>query len=190
MSNILPLTKTIKDECLASASANKKELAEVIDDLVGIVNAVHAAQLPQDTKAQCALFAKWQAEQAQELSTEVRNFAVELKKREMFEQLEQLEKQEELLTFFDNQNKIVDLYFGRGFPDEHPSRIPVEPDESEFKKRAERHFKLWPKYANKPESYFKKSPVEIYLNESLKKVYLSNDDHKNINTNTSSSSNN
>ncbi len=159
----------------------KHELATAVADLDAALKAAYSSQLDNDVRDQRALFTKWRDEQQREFEAQVRHFSVELKKHEMLEQLAELERQEAVLTYFDKREQITDLYYGRGFPDEHPSQIPVEPEESEFKQRSERHFKLWPKYANKPASYYTRSREEVYVAESLKKTYLT--DNKSASSN-------
>jgi hypothetical protein len=108
-----------------------------------------------------------------EIKQQVKNFLIEEKKKKIFERLEKLERQEEILNFFDHRDKIRMYAFNKGFPRENPTNIPIQPEESEFKILAERHFKTW-KNKNKPAHLLKKSNTQALMEESLSKIYLNN----------------
>jgi hypothetical protein len=139
-----------------------------------LLESVKQTHVDLDIKGQTNLFKKWTNEQEADLNQQIRNFAINEKKKEILSILDELEKREELLTFFDKRQEIIDHYYGRGFATECPSNIPVEPDETKFKIKAERHFKPWPKYMNRPESSYKTSNRMEYKLESLRKIYLNN----------------
>lgn len=147
---------------------------EVIKELETYLEKVKTNQIEIDIKSQEDLFDKWQVDQKNELNEQIKNFVIELKKKSIMQQLNELERQEELLTYFEKRDKIFNLHNNKGFPVESPEQIPIEPDETHFKIKAERHFKPWPKYANKPESYYKISEEEQDNLDSLKKIYLTN----------------
>jgi len=127
-----------------------------------------------DIKAQKDLFSKWIDEQNKDLNDQIRKFTIEQKKADILNRLNQLERQEEILTFFDKQQAIANLYYAKGFPIEYPSLIPIEQEEAEFKKRFERHFKPYPKYMNRDPLTLRISDAKQYQLESLKKIYLNN----------------
>ena len=68
----------------------------------------------------------------------------------------------------------MNAYTEKGFSDENPADIPIEPEESLFKQKFEKHFKPWPKYANRPASSLTISDERNDLLESLKKIYIKN----------------
>lgn len=127
----------------------------------------------KDIKEQRELFEKWSNEQDVEIKQQVKNFLIEEKKKKIFERLEKLERQEEILNFFDHRDKIRMYAFNKGFPRENPTNIPIEPEESEYKILAERHFKTW-KNKNKPAHLLKKSNTQALMEDSLSKIYLNN----------------
>ncbi len=164
-------------------------LTTIVEELNSYLTKTKASQTDIDIKSQQDLISKWQQEQEKELNEQIRNFTIELKKKNILQQLNDLEKQEEMLTYFDRSQEIADFYYNKGFMVESPSKIPIEPDETIFKAKAERHFKPWPKYANKPKWYGKVSHSKQSLNESLKKIYLtSHNQNQNTNTNQSTPS--
>ena len=162
-------------------------LTMIVDQLNSYLGKIKANLTEVDIKSQQDLISKWQTEQERELNEQIRNFTIEMKKKNILEQLNDLEKQEEMLTYFDRSQEIADFYYNKGFDIESPSKIPVEPDESIFKAKAERHFKPWPKYANKPRWYGRISHSKQSLNESLKKIYLTPHNQQNQNQNTTES---
>ena len=118
------------------------------------------------------MFIKWNKEQETELNEQIKNFEIEQKKKNILAKLEDLEKKEEMITFFEKRQEIIDAYYGKGFPTEYPSDIPIEPEESSFKAKYERHFKPWPKYMNRPKSSYTISKSRSNKLESLRKIYL------------------
>lgn len=138
------------------------------------LDSIKTARIQADIEAQTSMFTRWTKEQETELATQVKNVLIDLKKKSIMERLDQLERQEEILTYFDRRDEIERAYDGKGFPDENPADIPIEPDESKFALKAERHFKPWPKYMNRP----KADPVEVRKREenmeSLKRIYFHN----------------
>lgn len=98
-----------------------------------------------DIKAQKELFQKWSNEQKEELKKQIKNFLIEEKKKSILQRLESLERQEEILTFFDNKDKIKITYYNKGFPRENPTDIPLPDEQKEFDALFERHFKNWKK---------------------------------------------
>jgi hypothetical protein len=174
--NKFNLTMGEKKKIIKEAFANKnyKHLVDKneVNELEQYLESVKKAQIPADIKSQTNLYSKWQAEQQHELNEQIRNVMIEVKRESILKRLNDLELQEELLTFFDKRQEIVNTYDNKGFPDENPSEIPIEPEESQFKVRFERHFKPWPKYANRPAHTLKLSEEEEYKLDSLRKVYL------------------
>lgn len=118
------------------------------------------------------MFLKWKKEQETELHEQIKSFEIEQKKQSILKKLQELEKQEEMITFFEKRQEIIDTYYGKGFPTEYPSDIPIEPEESAFKAKYERHFKPWPKYMNRPKSSYTISNSRSTKLESLNKIYL------------------
>jgi len=157
---------------------NKNEISE----LEQYLESVKKTQIPKDIKSQTDLYSKWQTEQQSDLNEQIRNVMIEVKKESILKRLNDLELQEELLTFFDKQQEIVNTYDNKGFPNENPSEMPIEPEESQFKLRFERHFKPWPKYANRPAHTLKLSEEEEYKLDSLRKIYLDQEKQKNQST--------
>jgi hypothetical protein len=138
------------------------------------LDTVKKSQIDKDIASQVELFSKWQKEQQADLNEQIRNFAIELKKESVLDRLARLERQEEILTFFDNQQRIKDTYHGKGFPDENPADIPIEPDQTSYKIKSERHFKPWPKYMNRPVIPERIRKQEEYKLDSLRKIYFNN----------------
>lgn len=136
------------------------------------LDSIKGAQIQKDIETQTSMFARWTKEQETELAAQIKNVLIEIKKKNILEQLDELEKQEERLTYFDRRDEIERAYDGKGFPEENPADIPIEPDESKFAQRAERHFKPWPKYMNRP----KPDPAVVRSKEenleSLRRIYL------------------
>jgi hypothetical protein len=165
---------------------NKTSLSKIVEELNVYLAKTKSLQTDIDIKSQQDLISKWQKEQEKELNEQIRNFTIESKKKNILQQLSDLEKQEEVLTFFDRSQEIADFYYNKGFTIESPSKIPIEPDEAIFAAKAERHFKPWPKYANKPKWYGRISHNKQLLNESLKKIYLTPHSHQQLNQNQNS----
>ncbi len=138
------------------------------------MDTVKKTQIEKDVASQVELFSRWQNEQQADLDEQIRNFAIELKKESILDRLARLEKQEEILTFFDKQQQIKDAYHGKGFPDENPADIPIEPEQTTYKIKSERHFKPWPKYMNRPVEPMRKKLDEEYKLDSLRKIYFNN----------------
>lgn len=161
-----------------ASDKNKQVIQSSLEDLVKQVEShlekVKKTQIDLDIKSQSGLYEKWTQEQSKDLNEQLRNFEVEVKKEKILKQLEELEKKEERLMFFEKRGDIIDHYYGKGFPTEDPSNLPVEPEESEFKVRYERHFKPWPKYMNRPVIPEEVKQREEYNLESLRKIYLQN----------------
>ena len=135
---------------------------------------IKKTQVDADIKAQKNLFIKWADEQQKDLDDQIKKFTIEEKKKEILTRLDQLERQEEILTFFDKQQDIANHYQGKGFPVEDPSKMPIEPDEANFKLRFERHFKPYPKYINRTEASLRVSKEKSDQMESLRKIYMNN----------------
>lgn len=127
-----------------------------------------------DINAQVSLFQKWTNEQQSELDAQIKCVQIDLKKKSILKRLDDLEYQEELLTFFEKKDEIVETYADKGFPEENPVDIPIEPDESQFAYRAERHFKPWPKYMNRPKPDPYEEKVKKDNLDSLTSIYLHN----------------
>lgn len=125
-------------------------------------------------KLQEKFFLQWEIEQEMELKNQIKNFQIDAKKTQLLKRIDELEKQEEIFTFFDKQQKIINTYNEKGFPNENPADLPVEPEQSEFDVKFEKHFKPWPKYANRPEWSLKISEEKKEILESLNKIYLRN----------------
>ena len=125
-------------------------------------------------EAQKSLFSKWIDEQNKDLDEQIRKFAIEQKKADILNRLNQLERQEEILTYFDRKQEIENSYISKGFPLEFPSLIPIEKEEEEFKKKFEKHFKPYPKYMNRDPLTQRVSDSKKYQLESLRKIYLNN----------------
>lgn len=139
---------------------------------------VKKSQIPLDINSQTELYKKWQTEYENDYKEQERNLRIEEKKESIRRRLETLEKEEEILTFFDNRQKIINSYYGKGFLPERASQIPIEPEESKFAAKAERHFKPWPKFMNRPETSLRVSKMKQYKLESMKKIYLKNEGEK------------
>ena len=159
------------------ANTSKQIVTKEVDiqaEVADLVEKVKNTQIALDVEAQKKLFAKWVTEQQSDLDCQIRNFVIEQKKTDILNRLNQLERQEELLTFFDKKQTIINHYYSKGFPVEYPSMIPLEDEEAEFKKRFERHFKPYPKYMNRDPLSLKISNAKQYQIDSLKKIYLNN----------------
>lgn len=126
----------------------------------------------KDMKEQKALIKKWSNEQETELQQQVQNFLINEKRKMIIDRLNKLERQEEILTFFDNRDKIRMFSFNKGFPRENPTDIPIEPMESEYSKLAEKHFKTW-RRKNKPARLLVKTKTAKLMEESLAQIYPS-----------------
>jgi hypothetical protein len=147
---------------------------DILASVESQLDVVKNTQIDKDIADQTALFAKWQQEQKTDLDQQIHNFAVELKKESILDRLRRLEQQEEILTFFDFEQKIKDAYYNKGFPDENPADIPIEPEQTQFKVREERHFKPWPKYMNRPVVDKFTQTTQNYKLDSLRKIYFDN----------------
>lgn len=145
---------------------------DVVKQAQSHLDALKAEQTKSDIASQTSLFSRWTSEQESELKAQIKNVEIDLKKKSILERLDELERQEERLTFFDRQEEIVRSYDRKGFPEENPADIPVEPDESAFALRAERHFKPWPKYKNRPKPDLYKERDRAASLESLRTIYL------------------
>ena len=157
----------------------KKEINDAIAEIESYLDKVYKTQSSLDIEQQNKLFTKWNQEQEKELNDQIKNFLVDQKKKSVLQRLDDLEKQEEMLTFFDKRQEIIDAYYGKGFTTEYPADIPIEPQESMFKAKYERHFKPWPKYMNRPKSSYEISKTKASKLESLKKIYLSGKEQQN-----------
>lgn len=145
---------------------------DVLQKTQSHLDSLKVDQIKTDIANQTSLFSRWTSEQENELKTQIKNIEIELKKKNILERLDDLERQEERLTFFDRQEEIVRSYDRKGFPEENPADIPIEPDESAFALRAERHFKPWPKYKNRPKPDLRKERDRESSLESLRTIYL------------------
>lgn len=148
----------------------KDHVAEVENFLKQVVQ----ENTDKDANEQKDLIAKWEKDQETDLKEHIQKFNIELKKSNILNRLNELEKQEEILTFFDKKQEIVNTYFSQGFLNEDPSFIPIEPEESQFKSKFERHFKPYQKYANRPEHTLRVSNNRKDVQESLNKIYFNN----------------
>ena len=101
-----------------------------------------------------------------------RNFYIEEKKKEFLSRLDKLQEKEEVLTYFENKDRISMAYDNQGFPKEYPSRIPLEKEEKEFEEAAEKHFKKW-KHRKIPEHLLRVSNNKKLFIESMNKIYKS-----------------
>lgn len=131
---------------------------------------VQNKNLKKDIDQQGKLFQTWLQEQENEMKQQERNFYIEAKKKEFLTRLDELERKEEILTYFENKDRIVTAYYNQGFPREFPSHIPLEKEEKEFEEAFERHHKRW-RHRQKPEYLTKISNNKKNLNESLTKIY-------------------
>lgn len=147
---------------------------DILKEIEGFLKTTMEAQEAKDVKDQEALFTKWQDDQKAELQEQIKNFNIELKKSSILQRLDELEKQEEVLTYFDHKSEIVNLYHNQGFAQEDPSLIPIEPEETQFKIKFERHFKPYQKYAKRPEHTLRMSNNQRDALESLRKIYFDN----------------
>ncbi len=132
-------------------------------------NIIHEKE-ENDIKDQQELFKKWSNEQETNLKDQIKNFLIEEKKKSILQRLNYLESQEEILTFFDNKDRIKISYFNRGFPKENPSDIPLKTEEGQFAQIFDRHFKPY-KNKNKPARLTTKSNTRLIMEESLNKLY-------------------
>jgi hypothetical protein len=156
-----------------------KSKEAILGDLESYFNKINQALIEKDTKAQAELYTKWQAEQEKQFKEDKRNEEIKTKRTELLKRLDELEKREERLTFFEKSDDIVNSYYDK-FPYESPANIPIEPDETQLKQMYERHFKPWPKYANRPASSYELSQEKKYEIESLAKTYLRKNKPKNL----------
>ncbi len=155
---------------------NGEQLVEkdVLKELEAFLKSTAEAQEAKDIEEQGSLFSKWEGDQKIELQEQIKKFNVELKKSSILKRLGELEQQEEVLTYFDHRSEIVNLYHDQGFAKEDPSLIPIEPEETQFKIKFERHFKPYQKYAKRPEHTLRMSNNQKDTLESLKKIYFDN----------------
>lgn len=124
---------------------------------------------------QISLFEKWSKEQETELDQQTKNIQKDAKRENLLERIDELEKQQEILTYFDKKQQILNSYTEKGgFLEENPADIPIEPDQTQFNEKSERHFKPWPKYANRPPESQAVSEERREVLESLKRIYLNN----------------
>ena len=149
-------------------SAEEVDLNKALDD---ITLKIISENSEKDIKEQKELFEKWSQEQEFELKQQVHNFLVDERKKRILERLEKLERQEEILKFFDDRYLIRLYGFNRGFPKENPTNIPIEPEESQYKILFEKHFKTW-RHKNKPARLLTKSYSQKLMEESLSTIYL------------------
>jgi hypothetical protein len=142
--------------------------------LEAYLNKLVENETDKQIKLQEKFFYAWEIEQEIELKNQIKNFQIDAKKTQLLKRIDELEKQEEIFTFFDKQQKIINIYNEKGFPNENPADLPIEPEQSEFDVKFEKHFKPWPKYANRPEWSLKISEEKKEILESLNKIYLRN----------------
>lgn len=162
-------------EICKNSEKNTVEI-EVLKELESKLGNLKSQQIDSDIKQQTSLYSKWANEQEIELKKQLKNFEIELKKNEMFELLKEIERKEEIFSYFRHKNVIESHYFNKGFTDENPCDIPIQepfkPNESIFKMKFERHFKPWPKYMNRPKESPELTKYTKENEESLSKVYL------------------
>ena len=124
---------------------------DVVAECEVLLNKSVSSRTQSDIEQQHKLFEKWQLDQDNDLKKQIKNFKVELRKKEIAFRLAGLERQEEILTYFDKEQQVKNVFNNRGgFGTEYPSEIPVEPEESNFQVKFERHFKPFQKHANRP----------------------------------------
>ena len=109
-----------------------------------------------------------------EYKRQLHNHLVDETRQRILKRLDSLERAEEELTYFDKENEITNTYYLRGFPEESPKDIPIEPEQTEFKEKYEHHFKPWPKHMNRTLESMVPTEEQEYATESLNKIYLSN----------------
>lgn len=144
----------------------------IIEELDKYLEETKKKQINLDIESQTKLLEDWSKNHKIDLEEQIHIFTMQFKKEEIMKRLDNLERQEEVLTFFDRRDKIINKYYGKGFPNEIPSRIPIEADEAAYKVRFDRHFKTWPKYKNRPIERMTKT--KEYELASLKQIYLNN----------------
>ena len=167
------LEKLLKPE-VEKAASERIMNADILKEIEAQMETVKKSQIDKDIDFQTSLFVEWEASHKADLNEQIQNFAVETRKEKILQQLNELERQEEMLTFFDNRQAITDSYHGKGFPIEDPAEIPLDAEEAKFKSKSERHFKPWPKYMNRPPETLRVSERTLYKRDSLRKIYLSN----------------
>ncbi len=147
------------------------EKVNLLAELEKLLGTIESTQIPKDIGDQKSLFEKWSNEQAEELAKQIKSYKILEKREEILQRIDELEREEERLTFFDNLFRIKSAYFNKGFAVESPSKIPIEPAETEFAALYKRHFKH-----GKHKRDFNKPVIpsrsKIYQRESLKKIYL------------------
>ena len=146
----------------------------MVSEIENFLKKIVEENIAKDIGEQKNLLAKWEKDQENDLKEHIRKFNIELKKSNILNRLNELEKQEEILTFFDKKQEIVNTYFTKGFLNEDPSFIPIEPEESQYKSKFERHFKPYQKYANRPEHTIRVSNNRKDVQESLNRIYFNN----------------
>ncbi len=177
--------KAMKDSEITQKWADMKALCEkssedqllkddIVQPLQELVQSLVASQAERDAESQKFKMAQWEKNQAIEVEEQTRRFAVELKKSSIERRLSELERQEELLTYFDRKQQISNAYHNRGFGDEDPELIPVQPEEATFANKFERHFKPHQKYANRAPPDLKIERDKQDVIDSLRKIYFDN----------------
>ena len=146
----------------------------IVNEVESFLNKITQLETERDVAEQQSLFTKWSQQQEKDLKEQIKNFRIDAKKESLLKQLDDLERQEEILTFFDKKEIIQNAYNSGGFSDEHPSEIPIEPDQEQFDAKFERHFKPWQKYANRPAHTLRISEEKQDALESLRKIYFNN----------------
>ena len=146
------------------------ETIDVEKELEKLVLDIQNKNLKNEIEEQGKLFQKWMQEQDIEMKQQERNFYIEEKKVEFLARLNELEQKEEVLTYFENKDRIVNAYYNQGFPRELPSHIPLEQDEKDFEEAFEKHFKHW-KHRNKPDRLTRVSSKKKLEIESLNRIY-------------------
>ena len=139
-----------------------------------LVQKAVAGQGERDAQEQFLMFGRWETEQTAEVEEQARRFALELSKASIVRRVEELERQEELLTYFERRQQISNAYHNQGFGDEDPALIPVQPDETTFRNKFDRHFKPYQKYANRPPPDVAAERNRQDVLDSLRKIYLDN----------------
>ena len=147
---------------------------QAVKDLDAYIEKVAKATNDVDAKSQMALVKKWTTQMESDFREQTRNNLIEAKKKLLLDKLDEYEKREEIMTYFDREQEILNMYYLKGFPEEPLDKIPIEPDQTDFNLKYERNFKPWPKYMNRPPSSLKPSEEEEYAIESLRKIYLNN----------------
>lgn len=156
---------------------------DILLDLQKFLEKTVRDETHKDIEEQNELFEEWEVMQKVELKNQIKNFNIELKKSSILKRLNDLERQEEMLTYFDKKQEIVNAYHNQGFAHEDPAFIPIEPEESQFNQKFERHFKPYQKYANRPAHTLQLSNNRKDAIQSLRKIYFDNRQAQTQNTN-------